>query len=326
MKEPSKTKKARSRSLRKEHIVYAALLAVGLFLVGFAVNDLLTGEFEYTAARSEYDSLRELFPVPSMISSGLISPPSSPLTRDAEEAAQIPVWIAADGTEDGTANRTEDGTEDGSADGTTDGTADGLADEPAPEGALSSPGSGGSQISGLPASPGDMLAELSGINPDFIGWIYIEGVLDYPVVRGRDNDRYLNVTFKGTNNPSGAIFMDHRNSKGFDDPVCVLFGHNMRDGSMFKALHKYSSKGFLEEHPDILIVTASGDALYYRIFSVKYEGSRDLLFDLSLSGKTANPSEFRGAPDGASRFLILSTCTNSEDKEERLRVIASLVG
>ena len=318
MKEPSKTKKARLRSLRKEHIVYAALVAVGLFLVGFAVNDLLTGELEYTAARSEYDSLRELFPVPSMISSGLISPPGSHLTRDADEAAQIPVWVAADGIADGIA--------DGTADGIAGGTADGTADEPAPEDVLSSPDSEDFPLSDLPRSQDDPLAELSGMNPDFIGWIYIEGVLDYPVVRGRDNERYLNVTFKGSSNPSGAIFMDYRNSKGFDDPVCVLFGHNMRDGSMFKALHKYSSKTFLEEHPDIVVVTASGDVLYYRIFATKYEGSRDLLYELSLSERSANPTEFRGAPDGASRFLILSTCTNSEDREERLRVIAALVG
>jgi len=312
MKEPSKTKKARSRSLRKEHIVYAALVMVGLFLVGFAVNDLLTGELEYTAARAEYESLRELYPVMSMISSGIIGPPgSAPLQDAAEEAAaRVPVWVPEDGSENGLAN----------------GPADGPAFDPAQEEALPSPDSGGFPISDLPASPDDPLAELGVMNPDFIGWIYIEGVLDYPVVRGRDNDRYLNVTFKGTNNPSGAIFMDHRNSKGFDDPVCVLFGHNMRDGSMFKALHKYSSKAFLEEHPDIVIVTASGDVLYYRIFMAKYEGSRDLLYDLSLSENSANPPEFRDAPDGASRFLILSTCTNSEDKEERLRVIAALVG
>ena len=291
MKEPSKIKKVRSRSLRKEHIVYAALVAVGLFLVGFAVNDLLTGEFEYTAARAEYDSLREFSPIMSIIPRDSLLPAGNPApegTADGESAQEIT---------------------EGSPDGTD------------------IPGMPGMPPSDLPFSEqADLLAGLKEINPDFIGWIYIEDVLDYPVVRGRDNDRYLNVTFKGTNNPSGAIFMDHRNAKGFDDPVCVLFGHNMRDGSMFKALHKYSSKGFLEEHPDILIVTASGDVLYYRIFSVKYEGSRDLLYELSLSGKTANPSEFRGAPDGASRFLILSTCTNSEDREERLRVIAALVG
>jgi len=292
MEEPIKRKKRRFRSQHRGHIIYAALVAVGLFLIGFALTDLLTGEQEYSAARSEYESLRELSPVMSMISSGLIRPAGNPTTRDAEEAEPAQVSV----------------------------------DEQMPEDALSSSDSAGFPISDLPVSPNDPLAELSEMNPDFIGWIYIEGVLDYPVVRGRDNDRYLNVTFKGSNNPSGAIFMDNRNSKGFGDPVCVLFGHNMRDGSMFKPLHKYSSRTFLEEHPDIVIVTASGDVLYYRIFAAKYESSRDLLYELCLSDWSANPSEFRNAPDGTSHFLVLSTCTNSEDKEERLRVFAALEG
>jgi len=290
MKEPALKEKKRFKSLHRGHIFYAALVVAGLFLIGFAITDLLTGELEYSAARSEYESLREFSPVMSIIPRDSVQPAGTPSPRgtaDAESALEISELS--------------------------------LEEE--------IPGMPGMPISDLPLSEqADMLAGLKEINPDFVGWIYIEDVLDYPVVRGRDNERYLDVTFQGRTNPSGAIFMDYRNKQGFFDPVCVLYGHNMRNGTMFKPLHKYSSRTFLEEHNQIIVVTLSGEVLYYRIFAARYEESKDLVYELSLSDRSANPYELRGAPDGASHFLILSTCTNDEEDYGRLHVYAALEG
>ena len=81
--------------------------------------------------------------------------------------------------------------------------------------------------------------ELSEINPDFIGWIYIEGTrIDYPVVQGVDNKKYMNTTFMGTRSRAGAIFMDVRNHFGWETPLVALYGHNSSSGAMFAGLRR----------------------------------------------------------------------------------------
>jgi len=49
------------------------------------------------------------------------------------------------------------------------------------------------------------------INPDYVGWLKIDGTnIDFPIVRGNDNEKYLTTTFKGEENILGAVFMDYR--------------------------------------------------------------------------------------------------------------------
>jgi len=170
----------------------------------------------------------------------------------------------------------------------------------------------------------DPLAGLAEINRDFVGWIMIGDFIDYPVVRGRDNSRYLDTTFSGQKNVSGAIFMDHANTRGFDETVAVLYGHNMRNGTMFAPLHRYRDRSYMAENPNILILTAKGELLLYRIFAARVTDVDDRDADLGfLSGATTS-GVFRNAPAGSNRFLVLSTCT-SVDENERLRIYAALV-
>lgn len=97
---------------------------------------------------------------------------------------------------------------------------------------------------------------LQSINPDVIGWIYIEGTkINYPVVQGTDNDRYLSVMADGTRNAAGSIFMDYRNEPDFSDRHTVIYGHNMRNGTMFHGIRSYSDPAFLAEHPEGMIMT-----------------------------------------------------------------------
>jgi sortase B len=167
----------------------------------------------------------------------------------------------------------------------------------------------------------DILAE---INPDFIGWISIENVIDYPVVRGRDNDRYIYTTFSGERNRAGAIFMDYRNLNGFDDPVTILFGHRMRDGTMFSALLNYQNRLFMQENPIITITTRDGDKLIYRIFATRQTDAWDAAYDIGFINSADAAAAFPNTPAGASRFLLLSTCTPSSDVDERFIVFAAL--
>jgi len=77
---------------------------------------------------------------------------------------------------------------------------------------------------------------LRSINPDVIGWIDVyDSDISYPIVQAQDNTKYLNRTFSGEMNRSGAIFLDHRDNSSFSSLVRV-YGHNMRDRSMFGKL------------------------------------------------------------------------------------------
>ena len=168
------------------------------------------------------------------------------------------------------------------------------------------------------------LAELARINPDFVGWISIENYIEYPVVRGVNNDIYIHTTFSGGQNSAGAIFMDFRNRAGFDDSITILFGHRARNGTMFAPLVKYLDRSFLQENPKIVITTRDGEVLTYRVFSSKLTDAWDTLYDLSFSNSSQAAGAFPNAPADTNRFLLLSTCTPNSDKDERIIVFAAL--
>lgn len=82
--------------------------------------------------------------------------------------------------------------------------------------------------------------KLEEINPDVIAWIEIPGLeISYPVVQGRDNDYYLHHLITGENHKSGSIFMDFHNQEDLSDRNSIIYGHNMKDGSMFGTLDQY---------------------------------------------------------------------------------------
>ncbi|MDR1294842.1 MAG: class B sortase [Bifidobacteriaceae bacterium] len=163
------------------------------------------------------------------------------------------------------------------------------------------------------------------LNPDFVGWIDIPGTaITYPVVAGHDNEEYLSTTFAGTQNAAGAIFMDSRCSPGFDESLCVIYGHNMRDGSMFAGLNQYLDDEYAEQHGQINVVTADGDRRVYVVTSVRVTNTDDPVFGLP----GAAPLKIReylaqlGLPDSTT-VIALSTCTDSRSPDERLVVLAT---
>mgnify|MGYP005945403765 CR=1 FL=1 len=78
---------------------------------------------------------------------------------------------------------------------------------------------------------------LKAINLDVKGWLYIEALdISYPVVQGPDNDAYLHTTYEGTSNFAGSIFLDYQNQDDFSDGNTIVYGHNMKNLSMFGKL------------------------------------------------------------------------------------------
>jgi sortase B len=175
--------------------------------------------------------------------------------------------------------------------------------------------------------------DLSAINPDYIGWIRIDGTdsgrlpdIDYPVVQGTDNKKYLDTTFADEKNAAGTIFMDAECADGFDSPLAILYGHNMKDGSMFAGLNRYLEDGYLADHPAITISTSEDEILIYRIFAVRVTDIWDEVFSLYHKSQTdiAEYLSKYDAPEDAVRFIMLSTCTTDGNDNERLLVFGAL--
>lgn len=92
--------------------------------------------------------------------------------------------------------------------------------------------------------------------PDLVGWIYGEGTaISYPVVQGEDNAYYLRHMTDGRSNASGAIFMDVRNQTHTLLSNEILYGHHMKNGSMFAGLMAYKSQIYYEAHPCFYYLT-----------------------------------------------------------------------
>lgn len=165
------------------------------------------------------------------------------------------------------------------------------------------------------------LEALRARNPEVLGWIAIPGVLSYPLMRGEDNDYYLNHTWNKTASAVGAIFMDYRSSADLGDFNTLIYGHRTRGSVMFGSLARYSAQSFWEAHPDVFLVTDAGISRYriYAAYEAELTGpayysqvssaeSREEFINSGLE-RSALVSDV--APGTEDRFITLSTCTNS---------------
>jgi len=98
--------------------------------------------------------------------------------------------------------------------------------------------------------------KLRGKYPDVKAWIYCKGtVLNYPVVQGKDNEQYLHHMINGQWNGKGTLFIDHRTKRPFKQFLTTIYGHHMRDGSMFGSLVKYRKSDYYRKHKVIKLYT-----------------------------------------------------------------------
>lgn len=104
---------------------------------------------------------------------------------------------------------------------------------------------------------------------DYLGWLNVRGTkISYPVMFiPNDNDYYLHRLPDGSKNYAGSIFLDGK-AQGADSQNLVLYGHNMKNGSMFGRLKKFTDKGYFDEHPYIELYL-DDEVRFYLIFSVR---------------------------------------------------------
>lgn len=111
--------------------------------------------------------------------------------------------------------------------------------------------------------------KLKAANTAYVGWIYMPGLsIDHPVVLGPNNAYYLNHGFYKAYNQYGTIFVDYRNTKVFEEPHLVIYGHHMKNNSMFSYLDTLRHKSNYEANKTFEIYTDTG-VKKYLIFSVE---------------------------------------------------------
>lgn len=156
-------------------------------------------------------------------------------------------------------------------------------------------------------------------NSDIIGWIYCEDtVINYPVLQGEDNDFYLHHTYEGDYSVAGSIFVDTTNRPGFVDSNTVIYGHHMKNGSMFASLEKWKDQEYYEEHPvmwlltpeqdyKIVLFSCYGTSAYsdtYTVFTRPCEELNDYLDDCVWQSEFQSDIEL----DPEAHYVVLSTC------------------
>lgn len=98
--------------------------------------------------------------------------------------------------------------------------------------------------------------KMRGINPDIVAWLYLEdSKIDYPIVQGDDNDKYLHTMFNGQAGGCGTLFVDSAAVDPFKQFNTIVYGHHMRDGSMFNNLKKFKDPEYAKTHSRFELIT-----------------------------------------------------------------------
>ncbi len=120
---------------------------------------------------------------------------------------------------------------------------------------------------------------------DYRGWIKVDNTnIDYPIVQGKDNSFYLDKDINKNYVSSGSIFMNYLNN-GFNDENTVLFGHHMRNKTMFAQLKKYKEKEFFYGNNDIEVEIKDGKTLKYKVFSAYVTDANDNYITTNFADK-----------------------------------------
>ena len=178
---------------------------------------------------------------------------------------------------------------------------------------------------------------LTETNPDVYAWITIPGTeVDYPILQRVDDDSYyLTHTIEGKEAPEGAIYTESLNDQDFTDPNTVIYGHNMRNDSMFGSLHLFEDRDFFDEHRDLTIYLPD-QILHYRIFAAynydnrhilksfdfqdeaQYQGYLDSIFQMRSMSSNLDTSI---SVDSSDRIVTLSTCNGNDDQRYLVQAV-----
>lgn len=165
---------------------------------------------------------------------------------------------------------------------------------------------------------------LKKINSDLVGWLLIDSLgISYPVVQTDNNDYYLHKTFEKKDNFAGCLFIEYQNHSDFSDNNTIIYGHNMKNGSMFGKLRKILEDGVYSKDPYFWIYTE--EKVYkFHVFSARTVSVDSESYTLQFAtpddfqsylNEVAGKSELKCdqvSVDANDKIVTLSTCTGDE--------------
>ena len=195
------------------------------------------------------------------------------------------------------------------------------------------PTSGESQPEERPEDVYFNVAALQEVNSDAAGYLYAKDVLSYPVVQGTDNSYYLKHLFDGTPNDCGCVFIDCNIPEGFEARNCILYGHDMKDGSMFAHLHYYADEEYYQSHKEFHVFTEDHHYIYKVLsaFTTKtdgyvythyFSGDEDFVDFLYLVAGSCPYETDYGELTADRKVITMSTCVGNNDN---LRFVVVLI-
>lgn len=169
------------------------------------------------------------------------------------------------------------------------------------------------------------LKQLMDAYPEMVGWVYFEdGHISYPIMQTSDNEKYRSLDYMGDEAPTGAIFLDYRSAADFTDANSIIYGHNMKDGTMFGSLREYrKDPAYYNDHMYFQVITPD-KAYRYLIFEYMDVAENYVLYDYVSDAalefvKDAEPVRIKSYMDSEipvkedSKVVTLSTCTRKDD-------------
>ncbi len=181
-------------------------------------------------------------------------------------------------------------------------------------------------------------------NEDIYAWITVsDTTVDYPVLQHpTDNVYYLNHNIDGSKGFPGCLYTEDYNTKTFDDPNTVIYGHNLKDKTMFSSLHNYEDEATFKKDQFIYVYTED-DVFVYRVFAAYEFNANHLLLNYDYSNEYAYEQYIKDIKNVGTRgygianikedvevtkedkIITLSTCTSDHNDSQRYLVVGVLV-
>lgn len=175
--------------------------------------------------------------------------------------------------------------------------------------------------------------DLKSINEDIVAWIEIENTpVNYPILKDNNNLYYLKHNFNKKYNSNGSIFT--LNKDFIQDDEVIIYGHNMRNKTMFSILGNYLNTNFLKEHQIIKIYTENKNyiATIFSCYSISVDEESNNIRKLNYEGRISYYKSKSNIDtkniDDTGKIIKLSTCSYINAKttptDQRYYVIAMM--
>ncbi len=179
-------------------------------------------------------------------------------------------------------------------------------------------------------------------NSDIVAWIQVPDTkIDYPILQSAEDmeeDYYLEHNLDGSEGYPGCIYIQKFQQADFNDPVTIVYGHDMKDGSMFQNLHEFEDVDFFTEHRFFTVYTPTETKNYHIIAATQYNDRlipatyhyfmneldvMEFVQSLAQEGEDENSHVIDPGPfDSSAQYVVLSTCTT--DSSQRWIVVGVL--